>query len=61
MSGRGNLPRVEPGADQRQAALSLRQLYVALVESGFTETQALTLVGEAVAAVVGRAAPGDGD
>jgi hypothetical protein len=37
-------PKVEPSAEIRGAAASLFELYVALVDSGFSETQALTLL-----------------
>lgn len=43
---------VEPSADMRQAASQLRQLFVALVNQGFDDRQALALVGQAVAAAV---------
>lgn len=36
---------VEPSAAQRAAALVLYQMYVALTQQGFTDGQALVLVG----------------
>ncbi len=41
---------VEPSADVRQIANTWRQVYVALAEQGFTEYQALTLIGHMIAA-----------
>lgn len=43
-TGKG-LPPVEPSADMRQAALELRGMFLAYVGSGFTEKQALSLLG----------------
>lgn len=37
------IPRVEPNADLRQMAHGLRQIFVAFTESGFTDSEALTL------------------
>lgn len=45
---------VEPSSDIRQAALTFRGLYLALVAVGFTEEQALTLVRDAIAAGAGK-------
>lgn len=42
-------PPIEPSADLRQAAKGLREMYVALIEEGFTETQALVIIGQMVA------------
>lgn len=42
----------EPGADYRQLARMLRQMHIALVQEGFTEIQALEMVGRALAAMV---------
>lgn len=36
----------EPTAEIRQAASAVRQTFVALVNEGFTERQALVIVGE---------------
>ena len=41
---------VEASADLRMAAKNLRQLYLALIYEGFTEQQALAIVGNVVAA-----------
>ena len=42
--------REEPSASMRTAARTMRDLFVALLHEGFTERQALTIVGYAVAA-----------
>lgn len=53
-------PRVEPSADHRRAARQLHELFAALRQAGFSEKQALSIVGDAVAAIVaGVEAPGD--
>lgn len=44
---------VEPSASLRQGAAQLRQLYIALANEGFTETQALTLIGKILLAQQG--------
>lgn len=36
---------VEPSNEQRQAALALRQWYIALIGSGFTSDEALVIIG----------------
>jgi hypothetical protein len=36
---------VEPAADVREAAHKVREIYVALVAEGFTEQQALVIIG----------------
>ncbi len=41
---------VEPSADLRQAASLIRQTYIALVAQGFSEQQALIVVGQVIAA-----------
>jgi hypothetical protein len=41
----------------RQAASALRQMYVALMAEGFTEQQALVILGQAIAANGGGKAP----
>lgn len=41
---------IEPSADIRVAAHAVRQIYLALVTEGFTEQQALTIVGQILAA-----------
>jgi hypothetical protein len=48
---------VEPNAQMRDLANSLRQLYIALVEQGFTEAEAFQIVGVTVAASLGGAKP----
>lgn len=44
-----NFP-TEPSADLREAASALRQMYVALVNEGFSVDEAMTIVGKVVAA-----------
>lgn len=44
---------VEPSAELRVLASVLRQAYVALVAEGFTEQQALAIVGQLLAANTG--------
>lgn len=41
---------VEPSADMRQLAAGIREIYVALTLEGFTSTEALTVVGQILAA-----------
>jgi hypothetical protein len=41
---------IEPAADLRQIANTVRQMFVALTQEGFTEHQALTIVGQILAA-----------
>lgn len=38
-------PRVEPDAETRAAAKSCWATYIALTEEGFTESQALQIIG----------------
>lgn len=45
-------PPVEPSADLRQFASGVRQMYVALINEGFTERQALAVIGTALAASI---------
>jgi hypothetical protein len=40
----------EPTADMREAAKAIRGIYVALRKEGFTESQALVIVGQVLAA-----------
>jgi rRNA processing protein Krr1/Pno1 len=40
----------EPTADQREAAKATRGIYVALIKEGFTEDQALKILGTMIAA-----------
>lgn len=35
---------IEPGADMRQGAIMMRQFYIALVNAGFTDEQAMELI-----------------
>lgn len=44
---------IEPSADLRNAANFLRQMFTALINEGFTEQQALTIVGQAIQANIG--------
>jgi len=37
-------PKVEPSAELRAAAASMYELFVAIVDAGFTEEQALALL-----------------
>lgn len=41
-----NMGPMEPSANARQAAKELRGLFLALTYEGFTESQALTLIGQ---------------
>lgn len=41
---------VEPSAAIRQMASALRQMYVALVAEGFSDRQALVIIGQVVSA-----------
>jgi hypothetical protein len=43
-------PREEPASVYREGAQALRQYYVALVQAGFSESEALQLLSVAVAA-----------
>jgi hypothetical protein len=45
----------EPSADLRQAASSMWQMYVALTNEGFSENQALKIIGSVIAAQTGNA------
>lgn len=45
---------IEPSADQRQWALALRQAYLALVESGFTEDEAYDMTKAWLCAMTGK-------
>lgn len=42
----------EPSSDSRAFARNMRQLFVALVQEGFTEVEALALVGQVIAASI---------
>lgn len=47
-------PPREPSSDLRQAASYLRQMFVALCNEGFTEGQALRIIGHSLAAASGK-------
>ncbi len=40
---------IEPSADLRQMASAMRQAYIALTSEGFTEQQALIIIGQIIA------------
>ena len=42
----------EPSADLRLMASTLWQMYVALTKEGFSEKQALTIIGEIIASMM---------
>jgi len=44
---------IEPSADLRQMASATRQIYIALTNEGFTEQQALIIVGQIISASSG--------
>lgn len=44
---------IEPSADLRTFASFIRQMHIALVCEGFTEQQALVIVGQTIAAQTG--------
>ena len=46
---------IEPSADLRQLASALRQTYLALTQEGFTEQEALTIIGQILVANAGQA------
>jgi hypothetical protein len=50
--------KVEPSADQRAMAKMFFQMFVAFVDEGFTERQALIMIGQIMAA--NRPEPTDG-
>lgn len=45
---------IEPSADLRELASALRQMYIALVNEGFDDRQALIIIGQAMAAGSGQ-------
>lgn len=47
---------IEPSADKRQAAHELREIYVALIAEGFSEREAVAIIGHILAAGAGGAA-----
>lgn len=44
----------EPAAEQRKFAAILRQMYVALVQEGFTSAEAMQIIGTTIAAEMGK-------
>lgn len=50
------MARVEPSADMRSAARGAREMFLALLEQGFTEEQAVRMI----AIMLGQAASGGG-
>lgn len=44
---------IEPSANMREMANNLRQMYLALVYEGFTEQQALIVIGQILGAARG--------
>jgi hypothetical protein len=46
------VPMTEPSADLRQLASLLRQMFVALVNEGFNDREALSVIGTVVAAQI---------
>jgi len=44
---------MEPSADLRAFANTLRQMFVALLSEGFTESQAVAIIGKALSAHMG--------
>ena len=45
---------IEPAADIRQGANTIRQIYLALRQEAFTDQQALVIVGQILAANTGE-------
>lgn len=45
-------PTEEPSANARAGAQALREMFVALIQSGFTEAQAMNVIGIAVSSAV---------
>ena len=41
---------IEPNAEMRVGAKTLRQMFLALIQEGFTEQQALVIIGQCIAA-----------
>jgi hypothetical protein len=44
---------IEPSAELRVLASTLRQMYLALVAEGFTTTEAMTIIAETIRASLG--------
>lgn len=51
--------RAEPSADMRQAARAAREMFLAMVEQGFTEDQAIKLVALAMGQAASGGSSGD--
>jgi len=47
---------IEPNADMRVMANALRQMFLALIQEGFNEQQAMQIVGVTLAASFGNGA-----
>jgi hypothetical protein len=45
--------KIEPSSDIRQLAALLRQTFIALQDEGFTEKQAIAIIGEILASQMG--------
>lgn len=56
MTNHGIVGPVEPSADMREMANHCRQMYLALVEQGFTEDEALRLLSVTLSAAFGGGA-----
>lgn len=50
-------PAREPSAELRTAARQLREYYVALVREGFSESQALRIIGAIISGQAGQGGP----
>ena len=48
-------PRIEPNAEMRTLASALWQMFTALTQQGFTEAQALVIIGQTLAAATAKA------
>jgi hypothetical protein len=46
--------QIEPSADLRQFAYTTRQMHAALIAEGFTDQQALAIIGQVLAAGLGN-------
>lgn len=49
---------IEPTADMRVFAASMMQMYQALIQAGFSESQAMGIIGTTLAASIGQAGQG---
>jgi hypothetical protein len=49
--------KVEPSAEQRTAAKTIRAFYIALLDEGFTEAQSLVIVGQMMSAAANGGTP----